>query len=72
MATRTLVGTRAHEISVHAESTCATTAASMATGRILDPNGALPQGDNQARAATTNASTPVSSVGWMTGAKRGL
>ena len=28
--------------------------------------------DNQAWAATTSASTPVSRVGWITGAKRGL
>jgi len=28
--------------------------------------------DSQACAATTSASTPVSNVGWITGAKRGL
>ena len=32
----------------------------------------LAYGDSQARAATTSASTPVSRVGWITGANRGL
>lgn len=41
------------------------------TGQITIPTGVSPHDASQARAATTSAVTPISRVGWMTGAKLG-